>query len=66
MSQDPNLIHVSRIAFEGNNVWFRSHLQKPTEEEMNAWVPRYAEEVRQRGPRNPLVIDVDGDKLRSA
>ena len=65
MSEDSKLIHVSRITFEGNSVWFRSSLQKPTEKEMNAWVPRYVEEARERGPRDPLSIDVELHKLRS-
>ena len=56
MSEDPKLIHASRIAFEGNSVWFRPSLQKPTEKEMNAWIPRNAEEASERGPRNRLLL----------
>ena len=64
MSEDRKPVYIGRIALEGHNVWFRLYRQEPTEEEMKAWAPRYAEEIRQRGPRNPLIIDVEGDKLR--
>jgi hypothetical protein len=57
-------IHVRRVTVHGYMIWFRSVVSPPTDEEMNAWAPRYREEARQRGPRNPLIIDVEGDKLR--
>ena len=57
-------IHVSRLSYEGGKVWFRSLVSKPTDNEMEKWIRGYGKEARQRGPRNPLMIDVEGDKLR--
>jgi hypothetical protein len=59
-------IHVGRIDFEGKSVWFRSLESEPSEEEMSAWVTKYRGEVRQRGRSNPLIIDVERDRLRGA
>jgi hypothetical protein len=66
MNEETQQIHLSKVEYEGRMVWFKSLLQLPTDEEMNAWVPRYRETARQRGPRNPLLIDVERDGLRGA
>jgi hypothetical protein len=64
MNEDTRQIQLSKVEYEGRMVWFKSLLQMPTDEEMSAWVPRYREKARQRGPRNPLLIDVERDRLR--
>ena len=64
MNEETQQIQLSKVEYEGRMVWFKSLLKMPTEEEMNAWVPRYREKAHQRGPRNPLLIDVERDKLR--
>jgi hypothetical protein len=57
-------IHVSKIECEGRVVWFTSRMRMPSEEEMAEWIPRYREEALSRGPREPLVIDVEREGLR--
>jgi hypothetical protein len=66
MNEKTQQIQLSKVEYEGRMVWFKSLLQMPTDEEMNAWVPRYREKACQRGPRNPLLIDVERDGLRGA
>ncbi len=64
MNSSPPDIHVSRIGCGGRYVWFRSRVQKPSEEELAGWIRRYREEALTRGPRERLVVDVERDGLR--
>ena len=57
-------IHVSRLKVEGRTIWFRSCVAEASTEEMKVWGQRYLAEARLRGPRYPLVVDVESDRLR--
>jgi hypothetical protein len=58
-------IHVAKLVVNGHTIWFKSCISEPSIEEMQAWSPRYREEALNRGPREPLVVDVERDELRS-
>lgn len=64
MSFSPPQIHVSKIRLQGSTVWFKSRISLPTNIEMDKWITRYWKEAKERGPRAPLVVDVERDKLR--
>ena len=66
MNSSPPEIQVSRIGCWGRYVWFRSSVQKPSEEELAGWIARYREEALTHDPGEPLVVDVERAGLRPA
>ena len=57
-------IHLSRIGCWGRYVWFRSSVQKPSEEELAGWIARYREDALTHDPGERLIVDVERDGLR--
>ena len=57
-------IYVRKVTLESSDIWFKSRIREPSEQEVAAWLPRYEEKALLRNRRSPLVVDVELERLR--